>query len=157
MKETGYFKVKGSNVNKVSYAIAIIISLALTSPVLFPIVLAQETQIDLTAPEGPTPYGGEKKGTLMISSQDNNIKLQAQIDVAAPQDRVYEGWLEDAGGSGYKLSLGEFDNNELNFTQKMVNPYTYSQFVITEEPNDDADPNGSDVAAGAKLESPFGQ
>ena len=157
MKETNYFKIKGSHVNTISYAIAIITSLALTSPMLFPVVVAQETQIDLTAPEGSTPYGGEKKGTLMISAQDNKINLQAEMDVAAPQDRVYEGWLEDAGGSGYKLSLGEFDNNELNFTQNMVNPYTYSQFVITEEPNDDVDPNGSDVAAGAKLESPFGQ
>jgi hypothetical protein len=157
MKEKSYLCIKGSNVNTISYAIAIITSLALTSTILFPIVSAQETQIDLTAPEASTPYGGEKRGTLLISTQDNNLNLQAEIDVAAPQDRVYEGWLEDASGSGYKLSLGEFDNNELNFTQKMVNPYTYSQFVITEEPNDDVDPLGSDVAAGAKLESPFGQ
>ena len=156
MKEKCSLHTKDSNV-KISYAIAIITSIALTSPMLFQLVLAQETQIDLTAPEASTPYGGEKKGTLMISAQDNKLKLHAQIDVAAPQDRVYEGWLEDASGSGYKLSLGQFDNNELNFTQNMVNPYTYSQFVITEEPNDDVDPNGSDVAAGAKLESPFGQ
>ena len=156
MEEKCSLHTKDSNV-KISYAIAIITSIALTSPMLFQLVLAQETQIDLTAPEASTPYGGEKKGTLMISAQDNKLKLHAQIDVAAPQDRVYEGWLEDASGSGYKLSLGQFDNNELNFTQKMVNPYTYSQFVITEEPKDDVDPLGSDVAAGAKLESPFGQ
>jgi hypothetical protein len=157
MKEKSYLCIKGSNVNRISYAIAIIASLGLTSPMLLPLVMAQETQIDLTAPEASTPYGGEKRGILMISTQDDNINLHAQIDVAAPQDRVYEGWLEDASGSGYKLSLGQFDNNELNFTQKMVNPYTYSQFVITEEPKDDVDPLGSDVAAGAKLESPFGQ
>lgn len=156
MKEKCSLHIKESNV-KISYAIAIITSIALTSPMLFQLVLAQETQIDLTAPEASTPYGGEKKGILMISAQDNKLKLHAQIDIAAPQDRVYEGWLEDASGSGYKLSLGQFDNNELNFTQKMVNPYTYSQFVITEEPKDDVDPLGSDVAAGAKLESPFGQ
>ena len=156
MKEKSSLHIKESNV-KISYTIAIITSIALTSPMLFQLVLAQETQIDLTAPEASTPYGGEKKGILMISAQDNKLKLHAQIDIAAPQDRVYEGWLEDASGSGYKLSLGQFDNNELNFTQKMVNPYTYSQFVITEEPKDDVDPLGSDVAAGAKLESPFGQ
>jgi hypothetical protein len=39
----------------------------------------------------------------------------------------------------------------------MVNPYTYTQFLVTEEPFEDPDPNGASVIAGAELVSPFGQ
>ena len=62
---------------------------------------------------------------------------------APPADgKVYEGWFVDDGGSGYKLSLGEFSKNgTLTFNEQMVNPYTYTQFIVTEEPFEDADPN----------------
>ena len=39
----------------------------------------------------------------------------------------------------------------------MVNPYTYKQFIVTEEPNSDKDPNSADTYAGADLPAPFGQ
>ena len=39
----------------------------------------------------------------------------------------------------------------------MVNPYTYKQFNITEEPNKDIDPNSADTYEGADLPNPFGQ
>ena len=54
---------------------------------------------------------------------------------------VYEGWLVDDGGSGYMLSLGEFSKNgTLTYNDQMVNPYTYTQFIVTEEPFEDPDP-----------------
>ena len=74
------------------------------------------------------------------------------------EGKVFEGWLEDAGGSDYKLSVGEFSKNgTLDFTDTMVNPYTYTQFLVTEEPFEDPDPNAASVIAGADLVSPFGQ
>ena len=157
MKEKTNFLERQTKKTINTNVLIITTSIVLLVPIAIPLALAQDTQLDLTAPEGPTPYGGEQKGSLTISAQGNDLNLHAFIDTAAPQDKVYEGWLEDTGGSNYKLSLGQFDDNVLNFTQSMVNPYTYSQFVITEEPKDDADPLGSDVAAGAKLETPFGQ
>ena len=71
---------------------------------------------------------------------------------------VYEGWLVDDGGSGYKLSLGEFSKNRtLTYNDQMVNPYTYTQFIVTEEPFEDADPNATAAAAGTQLQIPFGR
>jgi len=37
--------------------------------------------------------------------------------------------------------LGSIEGNNLKFTENMVNPYTYTQFIMTEEPIGDADPN----------------
>ena len=69
---------------------------------------------------------------------------------------VYEGWLVDDGGSGYKLSLGDFSKKgTLTYNDKMVNPYT--QFIVTDEPFEDADPNATTATAGAQLQMPFGR
>jgi hypothetical protein len=66
--------------------------------------------------------------------------------------------VEDVGGSVYKLSLGEFlKHGTLDYTTTMVNPYTYSQFIVTREPFEDPDPNPAATSAGAELVSPFGQ
>jgi hypothetical protein len=73
------------------------------------------------------------------------------------QGKVFEGWLVDAGGSEYQLSLGEFQNDgTLHYQESLVNPYTYSQFVVTEEPREDADPNAAAAFAGVDLQAPFG-
>jgi hypothetical protein len=39
----------------------------------------------------------------------------------------------------------------------MVNPYTYNNFEVTEEPAEDTDPNPADSIAGFELQDPFGQ
>jgi len=39
----------------------------------------------------------------------------------------------------------------------MVNPYTYKQFIVTEEPLNDIDPNAADTYGGSDLLPPFGQ
>lgn len=39
----------------------------------------------------------------------------------------------------------------------MVNPFTYTEFIITEEPVDDVDPNAAGIYGGAKLQAPFGR
>ena len=39
----------------------------------------------------------------------------------------------------------------------MVNPYTYKNFEVTEEPAEDPDPNAADSIAGFELPSPFGR
>jgi hypothetical protein len=71
---------------------------------------------------------------------------------------VFEGWLVDDGGSGYKLSLGEFSKNgRLTYQDQMVNPYTYTQFIVTEEPFEDPDPNAAAATGGTQLQIPFGR
>lgn len=58
---------------------------------------------------------------------------------------------------GYNISLGQFRNGTLDFSQYMVNPYTYKNFELTEEPAEDPDPNAAESIAGYELKTPFGR
>lgn len=121
-------------------------------------VHGQTVDLDITSSTLTDPFGGEKIGTLSINPSNNTTTINAIINQQPGEGNVYEGWLVDEGGSGYELSLGRVgENGTLNFQQDMVNPYTYSQFIITEEPENDADPGSADAKGGAELQSPFGQ
>jgi hypothetical protein len=114
---------------------------------------------NLTKSKNPGPgFGDEKIGTLSIDTKDNKTYILANLSDTAPkQDKVFEAWLVDAGGSNYKLSLGQVTEGNLQFTEKLVNPYTYKQFIITEEPANDKDPNAADTYGGVELPIPYGQ
>jgi anti-sigma-K factor RskA len=118
---------------------------------------AQQVSGDITAASGGEPFGGEKVGTISIDSTGRRTNVSADINDSPGEGNVFEGWLVDAGGSGYKLSLGQFRNGTLDFSQYMVNPYTYKNFEVTEEPAEDPDPNAADSMAGFELPSPFGR
>jgi hypothetical protein len=118
---------------------------------------AQQLSGDITASSGTDPFGGEKLGTITVDSEGNTTNIAADFNESPGEGNVFEGWLVDAGGSGYKLSLGQFSNGTLNFTQNMVNPYTYKNFEVTEEPAGDPDPNAAASKAGFELSNPFGQ
>jgi pimeloyl-ACP methyl ester carboxylesterase len=116
--------------------------------------------LDLTTPTTGNMYGGDKKGSIDFSFQNNNVIGTAKMNEKPANGKVYEGWFEDKGdASGYSLSVGKFKENEntLAVNQTMVNPYTYTVFFVTAEPVDDPDPKPSDVVVGAKLPIPFGQ
>jgi hypothetical protein len=100
---------------------------------------------------------GEKIGTVSIDASANNTAISSTINIDPKEDKEFEGWLVDSEGSNYKLSLGKYSDKNLDFSQSMVNPFTYKQFIITEEPLDDKDPNAADTYGGANLPSPFGQ
>jgi triacylglycerol lipase len=118
-----------------------------------------DISLDLTTPSASGSLnGGDKKGSLQFSIQDNNLVGTAEMKQQPTDGKVYEGWFEDKGdASGYSLSVGKFDNNTLTLNQTMVNPYTYTVFFVTSEPVDDPDPNPSDVVVGTNLPIPFGQ
>ncbi len=117
---------------------------------------AQQINIDVTKPTGDKPFGGEKIGTISINPEGHVVKVVGNMTAGPATGKVHEGWFVDAGGSGYKLSLGEFaKNGTLLFDQQMVNPYTYSQFMITEEPFEDPDPGAAGAVGGAQLQAPF--
>src|ERR671924_1744906 len=118
---------------------------------------AQQVSGDITAASGGEPFGGEKVGSISIDSTGRRTNVSADINDSPGEGNVFEGWLVDAGGSGYKLSLGQFRNGTLDFSQYMVNPYTYKNFEVTEEPAEDPDPNAADSIAGFELPSPFGR
>ncbi|HEY9386243.1 MAG TPA: hypothetical protein VIP70_04335 [Nitrososphaeraceae archaeon] len=118
---------------------------------------AQQMTGDITAPSDGNPFGGQKMGTITIDSNGSRTNVTADLNASPKEGNVFEGWLVDAGGSGYKLSLGQFTNGTLNFTQYMANPYTYKNFEVTEEPSEDPDPNAAESIAGFELDDPFGR
>jgi hypothetical protein len=111
----------------------------------------------ITSAEGGEPFGGQQMGTVSIDSTGRRTIVSADINDTPEEGNVFEGWLVDTGGSGYKLSLGQFRDGTLDFSQYLVNPYTYNNFEITEEPVEDLDPNAADSIAGFELQNPFGQ
>ncbi len=123
-------------------------------------VYASPITLDVHKAKNPGPgFGSDKIGTVTIDANapGSPTKITATITAQPKQDKVFEGWLVDAGGSNYKLSLGQVVNGHLQFTENMVNPFTYSQFIITEEPKQDKDPNAADTYGGVDLPTPFGQ
>ena len=118
---------------------------------------AQQISGPITAAEGGEPFGGQEMGTVSIDSTGRRTIVSADINDMPEEGNVFEGWLVDAGGSEYKLSLGQFRNGTLDFSQYMVNPYTYKNFEVTEEPAEDPDPNAADSIAGFELQDPFGK
>lgn len=119
---------------------------------------AEPVTMDINKAKDPGPgFGTDKLGTLTIDANNNTLDVSANLNATAKQDKVFEGWLVDGDGSNYKLSLGAVDGNSLKFSENMVNPYTYTQFIITEEPVGDADPNAAGTYGGAELQPPFGQ
>ena len=119
----------------------------------------QQMSGPITAAEGGEPFGGQEIGTVSIDSTGNRTNISADINDSPGEGNVFEGWLVDAGtgASGYRLSLGQFRDGTLDFSQYMVNPYTYKNFEVTEEPAEDPDPNAADSIAGFELQDPFGR
>ncbi len=125
--------------------------------VTVPLAHAQMT-LDITKAGGDKPYGGEKLGTVLIVPKEHLVWVTANMSAPPADGKVFEGWFVDDGGSGYKLSLGEFaKNGTLTFKEQMVNPYTYTQFIVTEEPFEDPDPNAAAATGGTQLQTPFGR
>ena len=132
-------------------------SIAAILSVGLPFAQAQQSHDITKATEGKAT-GGEKIGTLTVTPKEHTVHIVANMTSPPPQGKVFEGWLVDSGGSEYKLSLGEFaKNGTLQYTETLVNPYTYTQFIVTEEPFEDNDPNAASALAGAELQTPFGQ
>ena len=134
---------------------SIILLLTLVA-ITVPLAHAQMT-LNITKADADKPYGGEKLGTVLIVPKEHVLSVTANMRSQPINGTVYEGWLVD-DGSGYKLSLGEFSKNgTLTYNDQMVNPYTYTQFIVTEEPFEDADPNAAAATGGTQLQAPFGR
>ncbi len=114
--------------------------------------------VDINKAKNPGPgFGEEKIGTVSIDAQGTKTTISTNMTAKSGQDKVFEAWLVDEGGSNYKLSLGQAVDGKLQYAANLVNPYTFKQFIITEEPKSDTDPNAGSTFAGADLPPPFGQ
>jgi hypothetical protein len=140
-------------------AVATSVALLISSFSVGQLVRAQQLAMDLTKASGDKPFGGEKIGTVDITPNGHVLTILANMTSPPDNGKVWEGWLvDDDGGSGYKLSLGEFaKNGTLHLVEQMVNPYTYTQFIVTQEPFEDPDPNAAAASGGTQLQTPFGR
>jgi hypothetical protein len=142
----------------IGLAIALGLIVSILSSISF--AVAQVASIEITSPANGKPYGGAPIGKLDLYLNGDNIRFVGKMNSSPQANKVFEGWLVDAGNraSNYKLSLGEFNKTQiLDFVQNMINPYTYSEFQVTQEPFQDLDPKPSSPVAGAQLPAPFGQ
>jgi len=139
--------------------VGIISAILFTMTIQIHTVKAAPITLDLKKAKNPGPgFTDEKVGTVSIDSNANKTSISSDVTAKAKTDKAFEGWLVDTGGSNYKLSLGKYDDKgHLQFLEPMVNQYTYKQFIITEEPLNDKDPNAADTYGGADLPNPFGQ
>ena len=142
-----------------SLVLAFVIATLISSTIAgFQHANAQTSTMDINKAKDPGPgFGTEKIGTMSIDAKNKTLDISINMTAVPKSDKVFEAWLVDAGGSDYKLSLGAIDGGSLKTSEHMVNPYTYSQLIITEEPIDDTDPNAAGTYGGAELQSPFGQ
>ena len=140
-----------------AFLVLLITSTTTSSFLLMQIAEAQEIKGDITASSNGKPFGGEKMGTISVDSNGHRTNITADLNASPKDGNIFEGWLVDAGGSGYQLSLGQFRNGTLNFSEYMANPYTYKNFELTEEPSEDVDPNAASSIAGFELPTPFGR
>ncbi len=138
--------------NLIIITVAIIVSTTLG----FQLAHAAPITLDIHKAKVPGPgFTSDSIGKVTITPDKNKLTISADITDQPKQDKVFEAWLGD--DSGYKLSLGQVVNGHLSFSETMVNPYTYEQFLITQEPVNDKDPRATDTYAGIDLPPPFGQ
>jgi hypothetical protein len=114
---------------------------------------------DLTAVSNATSFGGEKIGSYAVTPSGQKVEIHLHVEKTPTAGNVLEAWLVDAKTNS-SLSLGQVETDieppSLSFIQTMVNPYVYSKIMITEEPQNDANPAPSQPIGGADLETPFG-
>jgi hypothetical protein len=105
---------------------------------------------------------GEIMGLINVNSDGQKIHIDGVTEFTPPEGKVYEGWLVDnnQGASKYTLSVGQFNSSGvLVYDANLVNAYTYTDFGVTAEPKDDADPrpDTSYIVGYYKLAPPFGK
>ena len=107
-------------------------------------------------------YGGQIFGLADVSTDNHKTKVNVVSDFLPPSGKVFEVWMVDGNyaASGYPLSLGQIAaDGTLKYNENLVWAPTYTDLVITLEPQDDKDPKPawSQSVAAYWLAPPFGQ
>lgn len=63
--------------------------------------------MDINKAKIPGPgFSDEKIRSLLIDTQNKTLDISVNITETPAQDKIFEAWLVDIGGSDYKISLG---------------------------------------------------
>lgn len=143
--------------------VAVAISLSLMAGVfLSGNQLMQANAATFNQSGGLLGYGAQIFGLIDVSTDDHRTKINIASDFLPPSGKVFEVWMVDGNyrASGYPLSLGEISaNGTLRYNENLVYSPTYTDVVVTLEPENDKDPkpNWSQSVAAYWLAPPFGQ
>jgi len=107
-------------------------------------------------------YGGQIFGLVDVSTNDHRTKVNVASDFLPPSGKVFEVWMVDGNyrASGYPLSLGQISRDgTLTYNENLVYSPTYTDLVVTLEPQNDKDPKPawSQSIAAYWMAPPFGQ
>ena len=107
-------------------------------------------------------YGGTIFGLADVCTNGNLIDVDITTNHIPQSGNVFEAWLVDdfSKGSDYALSMGKILNSGgLRFQEVMNNATTYTDIVVTQEPNSDLSPlpSWSNAVAQTWLLPPFAQ
>ncbi len=107
-------------------------------------------------------YGGQIFGLADVSTNDHLTKINIASDFLPPAGKVFEVWMVDGNyaASGYPLSLGQISpTGTLKYSENLVYAPTYTDLIVTLEPQNDKDPKPawSQSVAGYWMIPPFGQ
>lgn len=107
-------------------------------------------------------YGGQIFGLVDLSTNDHWTKINIASDFLPPAGKVFEVWMVDGNyaASGYPLSLGQISpTGTLKYNENLVYAPTYTDLIVTLEPQNDKDPKPawSQSIAGYWMIPPFGQ
>ena len=107
-------------------------------------------------------YGGQIFGLADVSTDDHWTKINIASNFLPPSGKVFEVWMVDGNyaASGYPLSLGQISQTgTLKFNENLVYAPTYTDLVVTLEPQNDKDPKPawSQSVAAYWMIPPFGQ
>jgi hypothetical protein len=135
------------------------LSLALASPILTNAYAQESPKCQTGALLG---YGGTIFGLANVCTNGYTINVDLASNYLPQSGKVFEAWLVDnaGGGSGYALSMGKIlQSGKLSFNEIMNNAKTYTDIILTQEPNNDLSPlaSWSNSVAQTWLIPPFGQ
>jgi hypothetical protein len=107
-------------------------------------------------------YGGQIFGLADVSTDNHRTKINVASDFLPASGKVFEVWMVDANyyASGYPLSLGQIAaDGTLKYNENLVYAPTYTDLVVTLEPENDKDPKPawSQSVAAYWMIPPFGQ
>jgi hypothetical protein len=135
------------------------LSLVLASPVLTNAYAQEATKCQTGALLG---YGGTVFGLANVCTNGYTVNVDLVSNYLPQSGKVFEAWLVDnaGGGSGYALSMGKIlKSGTLTFDEIMNNAKTYTDVILTQEPDNDPSPlaSWSNSVAQTWLIPPFGQ
>lgn len=107
-------------------------------------------------------YGGQIFGAADVSTDNHRTKINVASNFLPPSGKVFEVWMVDGNyaASGYPLSLGQINaDGILTYNEYLVYAPTYTDLVVTLEPENDKDPKPawSQSVAAYWMAPPFGQ